>query len=157
MSTRILVRARVQSVVGVSLSRGRAEGMLEPMPVTVLTVDDQAVFLGAARELIDATEGFEELGQATSGAEAIAMSAELHPDLVLLDVRMPGMDGIETARRLLAADPAVVVVLISLEPVADAPPWLSAVPAAAYVRKQELSPSALRRVWDVHGRPRAAG
>ena len=131
--------------------------MLERMPVTVLTVDDQAVFLGAARELLDATAGFEELGQATSGAEALAMAAELHPDLVLLDVRMPGLDGIETARRLLASDPDVVVVLISLEPVADAPPWLGAVPAAAYLRKQELSPSALRRVWAAHGPPRATG
>ena len=127
------------------------------MPVSVVTVDDQAVFLGAARELIDATAGFEELGQATSGAEALAMVAELHPDLVLLDVRMPGMDGIETARRLLASDPAVVVVLISLEPADDLPPWLSTVPVAAYLRKQELSADALRRVWDAHGPPRAAG
>jgi len=125
------------------------------MSVTVLTVDDQAVFLGAAHELIDATPGFEELGQAASGAEALALAAELGPDLVLLDVRMPGMDGIETARRLLAADPGIVVVLISTEPRADLPSSLDSAGAAAYLRKQELSPASLRRVWEAHGWPRS--
>jgi two-component system invasion response regulator UvrY len=120
--------------------------------VTVLTVDDQPVFLRAARQLIAATAGFVEVGQAASGAAALELAAELRPDLVLLDVRMPGMDGVETARRLLAADPDVVVVLISLGEGADFSS--SAVPAgvAAHVRKQELSTRRLSDIWAAHGR-----
>jgi DNA-binding NarL/FixJ family response regulator len=125
------------------------------MSVTVLTVDDQAIFLSAAHLLIDATPGFEELGQATSGAEALALAAECRPDLVLLDVRMSGMDGIETARQLLAADLGIVVVLMSTAPPAELPRSLFSAGAAAYLCKHELSPAALRRVWDAHGRPRS--
>ena len=88
-------------------------------PITVLAVDDRAVFLRAARELIAATPGFEQVGEAASGAEALALAADLRPDLALVDVRMPGMDGIETARRLHASDPDMVVVLISLDEVPD--------------------------------------
>ena len=75
------------------------------MDVRVLTVDDQAVFRGIAREVIDATPGFESVGEAASGEEALEAVAELEPQLVLLDVRMPGLDGIEVARRLHATHP----------------------------------------------------
>jgi CheY-like chemotaxis protein len=115
--------------------------------VTVLAVDDQPVFLRAAQDLIAATPGFEQVGEARSGSEALEKAAALHPDLVLLDVRMPGMDGIETARRLADADPGAVVVLISLEAV----PELAGC-AAGHVRKQDLSVRKLRETWAVHGR-----
>src|SRR3954454_11878371 len=91
------------------------EGVTAVAPVSVLTVDDQVVFLRAARDLIAATPGFEHVAQATSGREALELAEELRPDLVLLDVRMPEMDGIETAQRLLAAGSCAVVVLVSLE------------------------------------------
>jgi two-component system, NarL family, invasion response regulator UvrY len=120
-------------------------------PVTVLAVDDQAVFLRAASELIAATPGFEQVAEATSGAEALELAAELQPDLVLLDVRMPGMDGIETARRLRASDPDAVVVLISLEKVPNLPSSIATVGAAAYLRKQDLTKRALLDVWAAHG------
>ena len=123
------------------------------MPVTVLAVDDQEVFLRAARELIAATPGFEQVGEATSGPEALELAAHLHPDLVLLDVRMPGMDGIETARRLADAEPGAAVVLVSIEDVPEVASEPAAVGAAAYLRKQDLSTQALREVW----RARCAG
>jgi DNA-binding NarL/FixJ family response regulator len=123
-------------------------------PVTVLAVDDQAIFLRAARELIAATPGFAQVGQAASGYEALELAAELRPDLVLIDVRMPGMDGIETARRLLASDPGVVVVLISLEEIRDIPS-VASVDVAAHLRKQDLSTRTLQRIWAAHGRTRA--
>jgi DNA-binding NarL/FixJ family response regulator len=118
--------------------------------VTVLTVDDQAVFRRAAAELIAATPGFEEVGQAASGREALEMATALHPDLVLLDVRMDEMDGIETAERLLASNPDAVVVLISLN---EVPEVESAVAGgvAAHLRKQDLSTRTLRAVWAAHG------
>ena len=119
--------------------------------VTVLTVDDQPVFRRAVGDLIAATPGFEEVGQAASGSEALELAAALKPDLVLLDVRMDDMDGIETAQRLLASECGAVVVLISLNEVPEA---VSAVKGgvAAHVRKQDLSIRTLREVWAAHGR-----
>ena len=79
------------------------------------------MFRGIAREVIDATPGFEAVGEAASGEEALAAVARLDPQLVLLDVRMPGLDGIEVARRLRATHPDTVVVLISIEDSIDLP------------------------------------
>lgn len=124
--------------------------------VTVLAVDDQAVFRHTARELIAATPGFQQIAEATSGEQALRLAAELHPDLVLVDVRMPGMDGIETARRLSDQDHHTVVVLVSLEALVDLPAAIAQAGAAAHVRKQDLSPRALRRLWLAHGRRRHA-
>ena len=83
--------------------------------VRVLTVDDQIVFRRAAHDVIAATPGFEPVGDAESGEEALAEVERLRPELVLLDVRMPGIGGIEAARRIAAAHPETVVVLISIE------------------------------------------
>jgi DNA-binding NarL/FixJ family response regulator len=124
--------------------------------VTVLTVDDQAVFRRAAAALISATPGFEEVGQAATGAEALELAGALKPDLVLLDVRMDEMDGLETARRLLASDCGAVVVLISLNDVPEAASALAG-GVAAHVRKQDLSTRTLRELWATHGRPRNTG
>jgi two-component system, NarL family, invasion response regulator UvrY len=119
--------------------------------VTVLAVDDQPVFLRAAHQLIADTPGFEQVGAATSGPEAVDMVASLHPDLVLLDVRMPGMDGIETARRIVALDARVVVVLVSLEEIPELPAPIASAGAAVHLRKQDLSTRALQQVWTAHG------
>jgi two-component system invasion response regulator UvrY len=132
--------------------RARASGRGPPAgPVTVLAVDDQETFRRAARSLIAATPGFEQVGEAASGPEALELAAHLRPDLVLVDVRMPGMDGIETAGHLADADPGAMVVLISLEEL----PELPSVGAAAHVRKQDLSTRALLDLWSDHrSRPR---
>ena len=115
-------------------------------PVRVLVVDDQPVFLRAARQLIAATPGFDEVGEATSGPEALAKAAALRPDLVLLDVRMPGMDGVETARLLADTAPEAFVVLISLEATVD-PGAATPYGVGAHLRKQDLSIRALQDVW----------
>jgi two-component system, NarL family, invasion response regulator UvrY len=122
------------------------------MAVTVLAVDDQVVFRKVARDLIASTEGFELVGEAESGEEGLSLAERLHPDLVLLDVRMPGLDGIETARRLGTVAPEAVVVLVSLDKIGDLPSAITSVGAAAHLRKQELSPTALRGLWRMHGR-----
>lgn len=119
--------------------------------VTVLAVDDQPVFRKAVRELIEATHGFEQVGEAASGPQGLQAAMRTRPDLVLLDVRMPGMDGIETARRLRDVCPDAVVVLISIGPVTDLPAGIG---TAAHLRKQELSPATLRRVWDANAQER---
>jgi DNA-binding NarL/FixJ family response regulator len=119
--------------------------------VGILVVDDQLVFRQVAREVIDATPEFEVLGEAGSGPHAIAATDELCPDLVLLDVRMPGMDGIETAGRLTAAHPEVVVVLVSIDEPQYMPDEVASSGAAELVRKQDFGPALLRRVWHAHG------
>ena len=118
----------------------------------MLVVDDQLVFREVAREVIEATADFELLGEACGGESGVEAAAELHPDLVLLDVRMPGMDGVETAERMCAASPSSVVVLISVEDVKDLPDGVVSCGAAELVRKQDFGPALLRRVWQTHGR-----
>ena len=115
-------------------------------PITVLAVDDQPVFRRALARLIDAPPEFEQIGEAASGAEALELAARLRPALVLLDVRMPEMGGIETARRLADADPHVAIVLISIDEVPE-PTAAAAPPRAAFVRKQSLSTRSLHDVW----------
>jgi two-component system invasion response regulator UvrY len=119
--------------------------------VRVLTVDDQAVFRGIAREVIDATPGFESVGEAANGEEAFAAVARLDPHLVLLDVRMPGLDGIEVARRLHAKHPDTVLVLISIEDSIDLPSAASVADSVPLVRKQDFGPRLLKRIWLEHG------
>jgi DNA-binding NarL/FixJ family response regulator len=123
----------------------------ERRPVDVLIVDDQAVFRAAARLVIDATPDFELVGEADSGRHALAAAAQLAPDLVLLDVRMDEMDGIETAQRLTVAHPDAVVVLLSIEEPPNLPAGVASCGAAELVRKRDFGPAVLRRVWGEHG------
>jgi DNA-binding NarL/FixJ family response regulator len=124
--------------------------------VRVVTVDDQAVFQRAAEVVIDASPGFELAGQAASGDEGLAVVEQLCPDLVLLDVRMPGMDGVETARRLTERQPEVVVVLITVQepPVA---PGASSCGAVTVVSKRQFCPALLRELWSDHARTKRPG
>jgi len=122
-------------------------GALSTDSVGVLAVDDQLVFLDVAKEVIAATPGFSWVGGATSGEEALDAVTKFEPELVLLDVRMPGMDGIETARRICARHPDVVVVMISVEDSPAIAQAVSASGAAGLVRKREFSPAMLRRLW----------
>jgi two-component system invasion response regulator UvrY len=121
----------------------------EPQDVAVLGVDDQPIFLDVAREVVAATPGFRWVGGASSGEAAVAEVDRLDPELVLLDVRMPGMGGLDTARRIADRHPGVVVVLVSVE---DSPPAraVAASGAAVLVRKQEFGPGVLRRLWSTY-------
>lgn len=119
--------------------------------VRVLTVDDQVVFRDAARDVISATDGFESVGDAGTGEEALAAVERLRPELVLLDVRMPGCGGIEAARRITAAHPETVVVLISIEDSEELSEDAYRSGAAALVRKQDFGPAMLRSIWEAHG------
>ena len=123
-----------------------------PRAIGVLTVDDQAIFRAAARDVIDATPGFESVGEVASGLEALAASDALRPDLVLMDVRMPGIDGIEAARQLRARRPETVIVLVSVEEGDEMDAAVQRCGAVTFIRKQKLRPDVLARVWASHGR-----
>jgi DNA-binding NarL/FixJ family response regulator len=133
----------------------RAKARWEPlqMSVSVVTVDDQAVFRAVAYDVIEATPGFEAVGEADCGEEGLALVDELRPQLVLLDVRMPGMDGIETALRIKSAHPSTVVVLISIDDAPNLPAEVMESRADALVQKQHFGPGMLRGLWAKHGTP----
>lgn len=119
--------------------------------VGVVTVDDHAVFRAAAHDVIDGTPGFLALGEASSGEEALSLVHALDPELVLVDLRMPGMNGIDIARSIRQDNPRSLVVLISLEEPVDVRGTISTSGAVAFVRKQDFGPSLLRRLWSTHG------
>jgi CheY-like chemotaxis protein len=108
---------------------------------TVLIVDDYAPFRGSARGLLE-TGGFEVVGEAEGGDDAVRLAEELHPDVVLLDVHMPDVDGFEVSRRLAAlALPPVVVLTSSRDDYAALVPGSA---AHAFLRKDDLSAETLR-------------
>ena len=119
-----------------------------PAPIPVLIVDDQAPFRLAARSVVRRAEGFELIGEAASGEEAITMVAELHPLLVLMDINMPGINGIEATREIMAVAPDTVVFLCSTYQLSDLPPDAITSGARAYVNKEDLGAEELRRLWD---------
>jgi DNA-binding NarL/FixJ family response regulator len=87
--------------------------MSEP-DVRVLIVDDHNIVLEGLSALLDSVEGICVVGESTSGEQAIALAAELRPDVVLMDVEMPGIGGVEATRRITAACPGVAVVMLTM-------------------------------------------
>ena len=120
--------------------------------VRVVTVDDQPLFREAARALVAQTPGFEMVGESSDGESAVRLAHEADPDMVLLDVRMAGLDGIETARRLSADDPTRVIVLVSSADIGDLSPLARGSGACALLNKQWLNPLLLRGIWVAHRR-----
>ena len=118
-----------------------------PGTVGVLIVDDQPPFLVAARRLIASTPGFESVGEATSGERAVTLAAALHPDLVLMDVRMPGLGGLAAARCITTARSAAAVVLVSADPQDVPAAAAEGCGALAVISKQHLRPSSLTALW----------
>ena len=113
--------------------------------VRVLIVDDQEPYRRAMAAVVDATDGFVVVGSATSGEESLDVAAELRPDLVLMDVNLPGIDGIEATRRLSSAPDRPVVVLLSTY---DEDQFeLAGCGAAAYVAKAAFGPDRLAEAW----------
>lgn len=121
------------------------------MSVRVLVVDDQLPFRVAARAVLRRTEGFELVGEAAGGEEAVERVAELQPDLVLMDINMPGINGIEATRQIVAESPGTVVFLCSTYQLSDLPPEAQTSGARSYVNKEELGPAVLAEMWENRG------
>src|SRR5947208_16770985 len=113
-----------------------------PPVMSVLIVDDHPSFRTSARRLLEA-EGFDVVGEAGDGHAAIAAAQELRPDLVLLDVQLPDLDGFEVAARLAALAAPPHVVLTSSRSAGSFRRRLAASPALGFVAKGELSGEAL--------------
>ena len=123
-------------------------GAVDHPPVPVMIVDDQAPFRSAARAVLSLMPGFEVVGEAESGEAAVDMAAALRPRLILMDINMDGISGIEATRRITADDPDMVVVLASTYREEDLPADALQSGAAAYVHKEELDPFLLRDIWE---------
>ena len=122
-------------------------------PVRVMIVDDQAPFRAAARAVIKRVQGFDLAAEATSGEEAVELASQVRPQLVLMDINMGAMDGLEATRLITEQLPETMVVLISTYQVDDMPPSARRCGAAAYINKDELSPKAVRSLWEAGGDP----
>jgi DNA-binding NarL/FixJ family response regulator len=114
---------------------------------SVLVVDDQAPFKLAVRAVLRRLADFELAGEASSGHEAIEMADQLRPELVLMDINMPQMSGIEATRQIMAAHPGTVVILCSTYDVRDLPAEAGSSGAAGYVNKERLGGDLLRHLW----------
>jgi len=113
--------------------------------VRVLVVDDQEPFRRAMAAVVEETDGFSVVGSAASGKESLAAAARLHPDLVLMDVNLPGIDGVEATRRLRKEPGGPVVVLLSTYDEDEFE--IAGCGAAFYVAKAAFSPDRLLETW----------
>jgi two-component system, NarL family, invasion response regulator UvrY len=115
--------------------------------VPVLIVDDQPPFRAVARMVVGVAPGFAVAAEAASGDEAVELAVAVHPALVLMDINLPGVSGIEATRRILAARPSTVVILLSTYDAESLPPDALDCGAARYVHKEDFSPAVLSEAW----------
>ena len=117
----------------------------------VVIVDDQAPFREAARAVVERAKGFDLVGEAESGEAAVDTVAALKPDLVLMDINMAGITGIEATSRITAAQPEVTVFLLSTYNEDDLPPDVRSCGASAYLNKEDFGGRLLRNTWESGG------
>jgi DNA-binding NarL/FixJ family response regulator len=117
------------------------------MATTVLIVDDHATFRASARLLLE-SEGFDVVGEAEDGRSAIEKSQALAPELILLDVQLPDIDGFEVASHVTHMDSAPAVILISSRDGGEFGPLVKGCGARGFVAKADLSGDSLRALLD---------
>ena len=113
----------------------------------VVVVDDSAPARAAIEAVVRATSELELVASAASGEDALAVVPEVDPDLVLLDIRMTGLDGLETTRILRARGAQARIVLVSALTGMELPVGVETCGANAILRKSEVSPSRLSALW----------
>jgi DNA-binding NarL/FixJ family response regulator len=118
-----------------------------------MIVDDQPPFRAAARAVVTRVDGFDLVAEVESGEAAVEASDSFEPDLVLMDINMGELDGIEATRRIVAAHPDTKVILVSTYGADELPAGARTSGAMAYVNKDELSPRIVRRIWEAGGDP----
>lgn len=116
--------------------------------VRVLIVDDQPPFRDAAKLVFDLLDSFDVIAEATSGEEALELAESLRPDLIVMDINLPGMNGVDATRDIAARHPETVVVLVSTYEANALPLGASSSGARAYVHKEHLDADLLEQIWD---------
>ncbi len=125
-------------------------------PIRLLLVDDEARVRQGLRMCMAGEPDFEVIGEAEEGGAAVTLAAQLHPDVVVLDLRMRGIDGIEAARELSASEPSTRVVILSLQDDSGTRKEAIASGASAFVGKQEGIARLFEVIRDVAGRAQAS-
>ena len=115
--------------------------------VSVLVVDDQLPFRAVARTVVGLTPGFEVTAEAESGESAVDAVDAQTPDLVLMDINLPGMNGIEATQRIRSKHPGTAVILMSTYSESDLPASARDCGALAYVHKEDLGPAVIKELW----------
>jgi len=118
-------------------------------PVRVLIVDDQESYRSAARLVVELADGFEIVGEAANGEASLEMVPEVTPDLVLMDINMPGIDGLEATKRLLVDHPDLKVAVLSTYEAAEYEQIALDAGAVAFISKSEFGPDALEAAWSL--------
>lgn len=108
----------------------------------VLMVDDHGSFRRCARTLLEA-EGYDVVGEAADGASAVALAAELEPELVLLDIQLPDIDGFTVAEQMLRNDPQLQIVLVSSRDRSSYGPLIEKCGARGFLSKGDVTGLAL--------------
>jgi DNA-binding NarL/FixJ family response regulator len=117
------------------------------MAVRVLIVDDQAPFRDAARMVVELTEDFEVVGEVETGEDAVQKAQQLEPDLVLMDLNLPGIDGLEATKQIRDNSDQVVVLMVSTYEAEEYAVRAGEMGASAYIPKSEFSPERLAGAW----------
>ncbi len=116
--------------------------------VRVLIVDDQAAFRSAARLVVEMSDGFEVVGEAETAEDGFAQLQQLHPDLVLMDVNLPGIDGLEATRLIVQRPEPPVVVVLSTYAAGEYAERAIAAGAANFISKSDFDPLSLESAWE---------
>ena len=115
--------------------------------VKVLIVDDQEAFRSAARLVVELTTGFVVAAEAASGEDGVALADEVRPQLVLMDINLPGIDGLEATRRIVAAHPEARVLVFSTYEANEYESRALDAGAIGFVPKSDFSPAILTETW----------
>jgi two-component system invasion response regulator UvrY len=119
--------------------------------IRVWVVDDQASFRRATAATLAAMDDFVMAGECETGETAVEQMRSGDGDIVLMDIHMPGMGGIEAARQICSVRTDLIVVLMSTYDIEDLPAAAADCGAASYLHKERLSPDLLRRIWRAGG------
>ena len=126
------------------------QGSDERRIACVIAVDDQPAFRVVLRHVVDATGELIVVGEADCGESAVELVLDREPDMVLMDVRMPGIGGIEAARRIKELRPSTIVVLVSTTHPETLQPGAASL-ADEVIWKNDLRPKILEDIWRRHG------
>jgi two-component system, NarL family, invasion response regulator UvrY len=123
------------------------------LAASVIAVDDRPAFLDVVRKIVQATPGLVMVGEATCGEQAVELVEQMRPDLVVMDVRMPGIGGVGATRKIKAAHPSTIVALISTCSPEELPAETEGSSADAVICKRDLRPAVLQELWQRHRAP----